>query len=454
MSIKITWCVLASLAFVGSCGGASAQALHPQVSNAETQKFLKQFEQVDANQRQAWKTFTDGQTGRINQIPGALETWVQAANKKEACKVYAATFVEPGKSPWWDKAGNYVNWDGSCVGGYASGIGREFTLEEGELSAWLADYQGVKKPPKYYLVANYNRQTIEFKAASHPLYVSLQYVLNEGKTGKQLAVNYAVMNMAEDRLYRRDGVVGVDQVSKSLMLPNKNSYAVVQSTNPMAAFSYHTSVNDKWERMGYSIVNHNNGIERKIMQTFNPTPVQNVEVNLPASYIAHLKKMDSKINSNLNGGERALQQAFAAIRQYQTRVCQGMVKVDFMDSGLYGRVCLENGELNIFNELIAAALEQQKQAHDQARIELTRKKEAMSNLQAAQMASKNESTKKIGTSLQQFVDEVEKSSQRASDFARSTMNAKPSWNGQHSSGARSKVNCVLAANVVQCGTRQ
>ncbi|MFZ6801006.1 hypothetical protein [Undibacterium sp. Di24W] len=453
MSIKIILCVFVSLAFVGMRGEVNAQALHPQVSNAETLKFLKQFEQVDESQIQAWKTFTDAQTGRINQIPGALETWVQAANKKETCKVYAATFVESGKSPWWEKAGNYVNWDGSCVNGYASGIGREFTLEEGELSAWLADYHAEKKPPKYYFVTNYNRQTIEFKAVAHPLYASLQYVLNEGNAGKQLAVNYSVLNMAENRLYRRDGVVGVDQVSKSLLLPNRNSYAVVQSTNPMAAFSYHTSVTDKWDRVGYSIVNHNNGIERKIVQMFNPTPTQNVEVTLPASYIGHLKNVDAKINSNLTAGERTLQQAFAAIRQYQARVCQGTVKVEFMDSAVYGRVCLANGELSVFNDLISTALEQQKQAHDQARIEIARRKQAMPNSQPAQIAAKSVSTKKIATSLQQFADEVEKSSQRTSDFAHLTMNAQPLMIIEQSGNTHSKVNCVLTANIVQCSKR-
>jgi hypothetical protein len=449
MAIKLALCVLVSVAFASFCSETHAQALSPTVSSAETQKFLKHFELVDENQMKAWKTFTDGQTGRINQIPGALETWVQAANKKETCKVYAATFVEAGKSPWWEKTGNYVNWDGSCVNGYASGIGREFTLEEGELSAWLADYHAEKKPPKYYFVTNYNKQTIEFKAVAHPLYASLQYVLNEGNAGKQLAVNYSVLNMAENRLYRRDGVVGVDQVSKSLMLPNKNSYAVVQSTNPMAAFSYHTSVNDKWERVGYSIVNHNNGIERKIMQMFNPTSTQNVEVTLPASYIGHLKNVDSKINSNLAAGERTLQQAFAAIRHYQTRVCQGTVQVEFMDSALYGRVCLENGELSVFNDLISTALEQQKQAHDQARLEIARRKAAMPN----SPTEKNESTKTIATKLQKFADEIEKNSQSASEFALSTFNAKPSWRGQQVGNAQSKVNCALAANVVQCGTR-
>lgn len=456
MSIKFALCAFTSLMFISPGSEVCAQALKLQVSQADTQKFLKQFEQVDENQKQAWKTFADGQVGRISQIPGAMETWVQAANKQEPCKVYAATFVEQGKSPWWEKAGNYVNWDGSCINGYASGLGREFSMEEGELSAWLAEYQGVKQAPKYYLVTNYSKQTVEFRAASHPLYVSLQYALNTNitnKMDKQLAVNYSVFNVTENRLYRRDGAVGFDQVSKSQMLANRNSYAVVQSSHPMATFSYHTSVNSKWERMGYSIVNHSNGVERKIMQMFNATPTQTVEVTLPDNYIEHLKNIDTKIHSNLNAGVPVLQATFAAITQYQTRLCQGTVKVDFMDSGMYGRICLEQGELSVFKEMMSAALEQQKQRHDQARIEIARRTATMANSQTAQIAATSGSTKKIAAKLQQFADDTEKSSQRVSDFFRSVMSGQAMPGGQQMGQMQSKVICVLVENVVQCNTR-
>nr|WP_315484680.1 hypothetical protein [uncultured Undibacterium sp.] len=73
--------------------------------------------------------------------------------------------------------------------------------------------------------------------------------------------------------------------------------------------------------------------------------------------------------------------------------------------------------------------------------------------QIRQIAEKNESANKIATSLQQFVDEVEKSSQNAIDFARLTMNAQATRSGQQRGKLHCKVNCVLTANIVQCGTR-
>jgi len=433
-----------------------------KVSSQDAHKFLTQFEALDESQKQAWKMFTDGQTGQIKHLPGAVENWVQAANKKEACRVYAATFVEPGKAPWWEKAGNYIHWDGACIDGYAAGIGREFTFEEGQLSAWLADYDGVKKAPQYYLVTHYDKQTIEFKVAAHPLYVSLQYVLNTSgdpksdKSAKQLAVNYSVLNMAENRLYRKEGAVGIDQVSKSMMLPNKNSYAVVQNISPVTQFSYHTSVNSLWQRMGYSVVYANSGLEAKTMQLFNATPEKTQETNLPSTYIDHLKTVNAKIDRNLAAGEQVLQRTFEVLAKYRTRVCQGVVKVDFMDSLQYGRLCLENGELSVFDDWVATSLKKQQLAHEQLKKEILRRKELLAKAPAnvsanvaanvSANATNNNHANKMTANLQQFVNDIEKSARSISDFSRSSMEAKPHWAGLSSD----MKNCAIVANLVQC----
>jgi hypothetical protein len=262
-----------------------------------------------------------------------------------------------------------------------------------------------------------------------------------------------VLNTAENRIYRQDSAFANDQISRSAVLPNKNSYVVVRNANPGQSAIFHSTANGKGERVGYGVLMQSNGIAKQTRHLYHQTPTQNAEVTLPQTYLAHLSAIDANISANLAAGERVLQEAYVAINKYKRRICKGDVRADFMDSATYGRICLESGELSAFSEIMTKLQQDRQRRHEQARAELVRNQEVLARQQAAQSAQQRSEASALAQGVNEFAASMEAFQQRSADFTRAFINANPSQGVRFGQPDTVRTNCMRVSNIVHCRTQ-
>lgn len=437
--------------------GALAQGVGANISSEEINIFLEEFGTNNAAAQKEWKQFVKHETGTGEKIEGVVEHWLQPFNKKIACKLFVSGLVTEGKTPWFELKDTRVYWDGDCQNGYAYGIGREFAVIKGEVLSLLAEYNGERKRPIHHLWVSYDRQVVKFMGESHPYYASLRYSVQQGPTGKRtMRSDQVLFNLSEDRIYRKNFEVGGDNFEKAVALPNRNTYVMSYNVNPATPFIASFLVNGSNERIGYSIASGDNGINKRVRHQHHLSNGSNVDVILPESYRRHLSEVGLKIDSNLSIGDRLIQEAYVAISKYKRRICKGDVRVDFIDNELYGRICLENGELGPYAALFSDAQTQQEKRHIQAREDISRQKEEHqrrsddTRRQAAQeQQTRNEGMNNFAQDMNNFAQEMGALHQNSAQFTRSMMNSLPAPSVNFGQ-PQIRTNCIRIGNIVNC----
>ncbi len=392
----------------------------------------------------------DANTGVVSKE--MIEAWVQPTNKKEPCRIHS---VAP--EPWWELKENFLFWDGDCKDGYAFGIGREFATQGGELASWLVNYKEPGKPATYHLTTHYDRNYVEFKGAAPPRYVTLAYQMNETPTEGAFMTRKSMVDLSENRVYHQIHVAGTDEVRRVMVLPNQNSYITsLQADSVSTKNSWWTASNG--QAVGYSVGawKTESGVTARHAQS---EPNQSVkEVRLPETYLRHLTDVDTQIQQNLGIADMLLRESFVVVNIYKRRVCQGQVSVDFVNPEIYGRICLENGELSQYDRLVADLNQQKEKRHIQIKEEYARQKtEAIARQQQAQTEQRTAEASRgqannlgFGRALADFAGAMGNLHQQSSQFTQSFMNSQLKPQGGFSSPGGTTTTCVRVANVVNC----
>jgi len=432
-------------------GIASAQLL---ISSEAADAFVTRFEAASESDMAAWKRMADITSGVV--VEGAMEEWVQPVNKKEPCRMHAVA-----RDAWWANEENRAFWDGECRSGYAYGIGREFATIRGELSSWLVDYKEPGKQPTYHLVTHYDRKVVQLKAASPPYYAELSYQVNEAPTGANFTTTQSYGDFSQNRIYRQVHVAGTDQVLRVMALPNKNSYFARFRSDTVLTENMWWTADATGQLTGYAvgIQKGESGVTVRHQQLeANKAPQ---EARLPETYLRHLTDVNSKINQNLGNSETLLREAFVAVNIYKRRVCQGQVAVDFVSPEIYGRICLDSGELSPYTTLVSGLNEQKEKRHVQVREEYARKKAETTARQQMDQAQRRPAEANrgqtddsgFGRALAEFASTMGNLHQQSSQFTQSYMNSQLRSPGGFGSSGGTQTNCVLISNVVNCRTR-
>ena len=376
-------------AFIFSgCTGSIAQ-----IDDTEAFSYIKKYEAE--NQKIIANT-------QNMQIP---VKWIQAANKKEACKLFV------GYNPNDDrtlKDGYKIFWDGECKNGYASGLGREF--EKGFLTNLeaIALYSVGEKNPEYFIQKN-----------------NLENITMEGDINNG---NYVLTTIKDDGLnfdityqyghFQREIKDSIYYIFSSPFSPNiryikgLNTYAYMIDDISRDEFSenkYNYNIIDgkskQFNGFAYSITKNN---IRWDGEKVNGNLVRNVI--LPTSYLNHLQ---NTLNEIKNAGQVALdaqKKALMVKQQYKDNICKDSVKVDFIDNKEYKVICNENekiSQLKVKIDTKLAQIEQQNQAkrqqQNQQRLIQSREAEAQAaqrQAAASEQANFNQSMQNLNNNLQ------------------------------------------------------
>ena len=355
----------------------------PTVSEREAQALIDSLSVVTDEQKEIFVNSFMEYSGHLDYID---YEWIQPVNKKEECKIL--TMQPKGSDEFWWNEGKSKNqfWDGDCKDGYAFGLGREFAyLPDGSLGSWLVTFTEPNKPPILHLTVNYENNFIQWRSNDDSYISQLTIQLfNTGPLTKELRQIHFFADKDNYKYYYEDTQIGNDVVIASEVHSNNQYWDIKHTINPML-WSVPTSIgpsdNSRKEIGVWIGSDHRLGpMAVDFRNQNNPQ-----RVYIPENYYNHLMNIYNRISNARNKRNNMLQNSFSAVTRYQNRICRGNVSVDWMDDEIYGRICLPDGELSPFSDLIAEKQQQQKE-----RLELAQQQFAELQRQWAEEDRKNE----------------------------------------------------------------
>lgn len=340
MNIKRTtmlWLTFLALTlFVTSVQGARIK----KVSERKTNAFLKQLEK---DQQKAWSEFKKQMN--LRQV-----AWVQPDNKEEECNVLAIG--------WEEKilASSKFYWDGECKDGYASGLGRSFVDSTQGLASWLEEFGDPGELSVNYYAHNYDMKTtrIGFQDYNEPNPIGLNgstYGFQEGISKSDFSIAHSIFDPEKGAIYTMAISLSADFIRKSKFFSNGTGIMFDYSSDPTqqvrnAAYFFDNSRNIA---IGYGVMVGQDG------QVGHVSYKDGVStwVKLPEEFVGHIAKLEKEIDAQLIKLNTYVQRGNLALEVYKRRTCSGDLDVDYMDSILYGQICLEAGDFTPYVDKIA-----------------------------------------------------------------------------------------------------
>ena len=373
--------------------GCTGQPSIAEIDETEAFKYIKQY---DAEYQQL----------KANSPKAEMQVkWVQAANKKEPCKLFVSGDSNDDRT---SKDGYKIFWDGNCKNGYASGLGREF--ERGFLTNLdaIALYNGEEKKPEYFIQKdNLANITMEGDIINGNL---VQTTIVDD--GMNFDIKYQYGHFQRETLDTMFSIISSPFSSSIVYIKSPGNYAYIIGDVTNDEFNennYNYDIKDGRTKQSngfvFSVAKNN---IRYCGEKINNQLVR--RVNLPQSYINH---MVSTFNEIKNIGQIAIdaqKKALMVKQQYKDTICKDTVKVDFIDNKEYKAICNENEKIAQLRTKIDAKLsqiEQQKQAKRQQqndqRLIQAREAEAMAaqrRASAAEQANNQRALDSFNQSMQ------------------------------------------------------
>lgn len=301
--------------------------------------------------------------------------WIQAANKKEACKLWV------GYSPNDDRTlkNDYkIFWDGECKNGYAYGLGREF--ERGFLTNLEAIglYSGGKKEPEYFIQKNNLENTTQEGDITNGNFV----ITAIKDDGLDFNINYMYLHNAMGiNLYMvsspfTSNVKYVKEYSNFLyIIEDVSNYELGE-----IKYTYNTIDKKNNQLNGFGFTSGKDyvkdGVERVNGKLIRP-------IYLPKSYIDYFKNILNEIVNAAHVADEARIKALMVKQQYKDKICKDSVKVDFIDNKEYKAICNDDTNLKTKIDMKLAQIRQQKQ------IETSQIIQALQIIQAREVIEQN-----------------------------------------------------------------
>ena len=419
-----------------------AMSFTPKMSSEKQQQLLSEFHASRANS--------------ITPKASIKKTaWLQPDNKVESCKVFFGTKVSNKRdTPFWEKEKISIYWDGECKNGYAFGVGREFIEgTKSGLTASLIYYELPGIEPTSHYIAKYDDHEYGYIYISpdkgdEKIIASEIYKIHNNEKPHFWIEKYNtyhdekrnLLDINHEKLY-----TGRSYITHSL----SDTHAVVVSSsfNPAdhvkksvklirdintgdPEISFLTYIND-----GFQYFEHENKIAKKIKPPIKLLEFMNDQVETGVS--------------NINKSEYLIQSSKRIMSTYKRRICKGNVSVDFIDSNIYGQICLTDGDLSQYEDQIVKYEEKQSMLWAKT-VEHQRKQELIAFQKRqldAQQAAHNANA--INQLISGFNNSMTEFNQNATAFRQSTTNQPVnSANSERSDTVTTK--CIRVSNIIRC----
>lgn len=321
--------------------GCVGQPSIAKIDDNEAFKYVKQYEEE-------YGQIKSHATNIIKPVK-----WIQAANKKEPCKLFVEIGLGEDRTL---KDGYKIFWDGKCKNGYAYGLGREF--EKGFLTDLeaIALYSGEEKEPEYFIEKN-NLANISMEGdITNGDFVETAIIDDGIKFDIKYEYGHFLRNPTDIQLFINSSPFST-QVAYIKEYPNFVYVIGDLSNDEFNNNNYNYNMIDKKRKQlnGFVFSVTKNNIRYSSEQNFGQTVRR---VDLPQSYLNHMSTTFSQIK---NAGQVAIdaqKKALMVKQQYKDAICKDSIKVDFMDNNEYKAICNENEKFAQLKTKIDAKLAQ------------------------------------------------------------------------------------------------
>lgn len=406
--------------------GACASSL-PKTSQAKTDAFLQGLAtaQIEpAALSRAW-------------IASLVEYWIQPVNLAEECKIMLRSPQPP--------EGVTAYWDGRCKDGYAIGLGRAFLDTDDGLTSWLEEYSGGARTPINHYSTFHDTNSTNLGDPQKGGAMIMQ--IYDGPAGFNLRSGYNVVSA--DDLTGNFMIMDTkeDVISWIKTYPNGTTLNFWHSTNEAAARKFVAGYSDKTgKNIGYSVHVYRNGVVEHWDEQ------DSAFTQLPAAFIDRLNREYAEMGAMFRMAEKTAAAGQNKLNIYTRRTCTGDISVDYLDSKLYGQICLEEGDLSPYSEKIAAARSSVEDRRER-NVQLAQKNaERLAQQQVASRQNAAKQAAQTAAAAQAFNQSMSEFNKNMSTFTQTMMNNNVSSNTSAWSTPpqRKVLNCFEMGNIVTC----
>jgi hypothetical protein len=414
----LAFLLLTTSALLSGCGTLLGK---PMVADEDALKFVRDFDEAEKKAAQT------------TEKPQALVKWVQAANKKEACKIYIG-YYDPKDDMTLDPKFK-LYWDGECKDGYAYGLGREFAKGNMLDMESLAEYTGGQVKPTYYLDIDklINKQMIGDVENNKAAIITVEK--------KGLDTAYETLLLIE-----KNGVVY--GLSTTSAYETSSLFKQIGATGTAYRHTKYATSEDKYttevekKPVGYTIVRYKNGAVKHV----DARTLQ--EVVLPQSYLNAFQRNISEAESAIQEIKPSLQLAENKKAYYKSLICKDSVKVDFMPDSEYKMICTPDEYLTPF----MPAIKETRAKYEKKKLEYLAAEQQQQQLELQRQAqvaqAKAISDQQTSLQLQQLNQNLFNNNMQ---MLNKIQNSNNSFIQPIPSYAPSKpINCYQIGNITQC----
>lgn len=416
--------ILIAAMLVGACASGP-----PKTSQSKTDAFLQGLAAAQIEPAAKTRRWLDSR----------VDFWIQPANLTEECKIWLYSPTPP--------EGVTSYWDGRCKDGYAIGLGRAFLDTDQGLTSWLEEYPGGESAPMSHYSAHHDLNKITlgdpWKGGSRVMEVY------DGSGGFNLrdAYHFNGVDDATGNFMIMDTKGDVIKWQKTY--PNGSTLNFFHSTNEAESRKFVAGYSDNTGKyIGYSVIVYRNGVVEHWDQQ-GSTPVK---TQLPAAFTEELNREYADMGAMFRMAEKTATAAQTKLNIYTRRICTGEISVDYVDSKLYGQICLEEGDLSPYSEKITAARSgvEDRRKRNKELAQQNAERLAQQQTVARQNAA-NQSTQAAATA-QAFNQSMSEFNKNMSTYTQTMMNnnsssSAPTWG---SPPQRKLLNCFEMGNIVTC----
>lgn len=424
---------------VFSIGGCASNSI-PHLSDTKEQQILN-----------IYNGSSKAQTGAdlVNH-----EAWLQAENKKEECKLLFRDTTPPGAKAFWETGPTKVFWDGDCKGGYAHGLGREFF--EGVSTGLMSDVAFYGEPgsePTYYYKAGYDYHRYSYvhsekeSDGSETRYFESVQVRNLNQNTFQFVEIASVQNKSRDLMV----------LLEYLPFELRGELARHYGHGGSVFFNYSQNPSDQMSS-AFGLSANGEYIARAVTFKNGVTTHEVFENNVPkmVSFGEDLRKLMAERVEESKLHIRQVQDRVApskrVVEMYKRGICQGEVSVDWMDDGIYGRICLPEGDLAPYASDIKAYSNDQARLQKKAQERMDKMLEQQREQQIAAQQRAQQNQRELAATMSQFNASMAAFNQNASRFRESVI-SQPTPSVNFGNTGSSSTNCVVVSNIINCKTR-
>ena len=239
-----------------------------------------------------------------------------------------------------------------------------------------------------------------------------------------------------------------DVIKWRKIYPDGSALVFYHSNNEAEARKFIAGYEDNTGKpIGYAVIVYRNGV----VEHWDQQDGAGIKTLLPAAFTDELTREYVDMQAMFHLAERTAASAQTKLNIYTRRICAGEISVDYLDSKLYGQICLEDGDMSPYSGKIAAARSGAEDRRERNKLLAQQNAEKLVQQQIVARQNAAAQSAQVGAAAQDFNQSMSALNQNMAAFTQSmrnnSSNNAPTWGNPQQ---RKVLNCFEMGNIVTC----